>query len=83
MKTIKVKYDELVKRIVEHCPYYFYNYAEGESCRRKVDEQTCSLHVFADKLQCPSDCPRLNTKEYACIKGRCPRVKAIIKNLKA
>ena len=42
-----------------------------------------NLHVFSGELNCPHDCPRLNTKEYGCDKGRCPRVKAIIKQLKA
>lgn len=81
--TVEVNQDELVKYIYQHCPYYFYNYQEGECCRRKVSKETCSLHVFADALRCPEDCPRLSTKEYGCDKGRCPRVKAIIKQLKA
>lgn len=82
MRTIEVNYDELIKYFVENCPYYFYNFADGPSCSRKVDKETCQLHVFADQLHCPLDCPRLNTKEYACDKGRCPRVKALIKRLK-
>lgn len=49
---------------------------------RKVTKETCSLHIFADELQCPPDCPRLTTKGYGCDKGRCPRVKAIIRQLK-
>ncbi len=83
MKTIEVNRDELTKYIYQHYPYYFYNFQEGECCQRKVDKETCSLHVFADTLRCPEDCPRLNTKEYGCDKGRCPRVRAIIKQLKA
>ena len=83
MKTIEVDHTELVKYIVQNCPSYFYNYAEGECCRRKVDKEVCSLHVFSDELHCPHDCPRLTAKEYGCDKGKCPRVKAIIKNLKA
>ena len=83
MKTIEVKYDELVKHIVEKCPAYFYNYAEGECCQRKVTKETCNLHVFADDLHCPLDCPRLTTKDYGCDKGKCQRVKDTIKRLKA
>lgn len=83
MKTIEVKQDELVKYLYSHCPSYFYNFQEGECCQRKVNEETCSLHVFSDQLNCPLNCPRLNTKEYGCDKGRCPKVKAAIKNLKA
>lgn len=83
MKTIEVKQDELVKYLYSHCPSYFYNFQEGECCQRKVNKQTCSLHVFSDDLHCPLDCPRLNTKEYGCDKGRCSRVKAIIKQMKA
>lgn len=83
MKTIGINQDELVKYIVKNCPHYFYNYAEGECCQRKVTQETCNLHVFSGELNCPHDCPRLNTKEYGCDKGRCPRVKAIIKQLKA
>ena len=82
MKTIEVKYDELVKFIVENCPHYFYNFADGESCNRKVNKQVCQLHVYAEDLKCPLDCPRLNTKEYGCDKGRCPRVKGILRQLK-
>ena len=83
MRTIEVKYDELVKLIVEKCPHYFYNFLDGASCLRKVKKQTCELHVFADDLHCPLDCPRLNTKDFSCDKGRCPRVKGIIKQLGA
>lgn len=83
MKTIEVNQDELTKYIYTHCPHYFYNYQEGECCQRKVSKETCSLHVFAGELHCPPDCPRLNTKDYGCDKGRCPRVKATIKSLKA
>lgn len=83
MKTIQVNQDELVKHIVDNCPHYFYNFQEGECCQRKVTKETCNLHVFSDDLHCPFDCPRLNTKEYGCDKGRCSRVKAIIKKLKA
>lgn len=83
MKTIEIKYDELVSYIVQNCSSYFYNYAQGECCRRKVSKETCSLHAFADDLHCPLDCPRLNTKEYGCDKGRCSKVKATIKSLKS
>lgn len=83
MKTIEVSQDALTEYIYRHCPNYFYNWQEGECCRRKVDKETCSLHVFADDLHCPYDCPRLNTKEYGCDKGRCPGVRATIKKLKA
>ena len=83
MKTIEVNKQELVQMIVENCVHYFYNFADGESCAYKVDKEACKLHVFADDLHCPHDCPRLNTKEYACDKGRCSRVKAIIKKLTA
>lgn len=83
MKTIEVNQDELIKYIYTHCPSYFYNFQEGECCQRKVTAETCSLHVFAGELNSPLDCPRLNTKEYGCDKGRCPKVKAIIKQLKA
>lgn len=83
MKTIEVNQQELVKYIVSNCPHYFYNFADGESCYGKVTKETCKLHVFADDLHCPHDCPRLNTKEYACDKGRCPKVRATIKKLKA
>ncbi len=83
MKTIEVSYDELVKYIYQHCPHYFYNYAEGECCERKVTKETCKLHVFSGELHCPNDCPRLNTKDYGCDKGRCSHVKAILKQLKA
>ena len=81
MKTIEVSHDELVKYVVKNCPHYFYNFHDGECCRRKVTNVTCDLHVFARELHCPYDCPRLNTKEYGCDKGRCPRVRAVIKNL--
>lgn len=83
MKTIEVSQDALTEYIYRHCPNHFYNWQEGECCRRKVDKETCSLHVFAGELRCPLDCSRLNTKEYGCDKGRCPRVKAVIKQLKA
>ena len=83
MKTIEVNQDELTKFIVNNCPYHFYNFIEGETCQRKVTKQTCDLHVFADELRCPLDCPRLNTKEVGCDKGRCPGVRATIKKLKA
>lgn len=83
MKTIEVDYKRLVEFIYEKCPHHFYNFAEGHCCVRKVNAQTCELHTFARELSCPHDCPRLNTKEYACDMGRCPRVKAIIKELKA
>lgn len=82
-RTIQVNQDELIKHIVQNCPHYFYNFAEGECCRRKVDKETCKLHVFSDELNCPDDCPRLSTKEYGCDKGRCPHVKALIKKFKA
>lgn len=82
MKTIEVSYDELVKYIKQHCPKYFYNYADGESCYGKVEKGTCQLHVFADELCCPSDCPRLGTKEYSCDGARCQYVKATIRKLK-
>lgn len=78
MKTIEVNQDELTKFIVKNCPFI-----EGETCQRKVTKQTCDLHVFADELRCPLDCPRLNTKEVGCDKGRCPRTRAIINQLKA
>lgn len=80
-KTIEVDKQELVRFIIKNCPYYFYNFQEGECCHRKVSKETCNLHVFADDLHCPLDCPRLNVKEYGCDKGRCPRVKAIIKEI--
>lgn len=82
MKTIEVNQEELTKYIYTHCPSYFYNFQEGECYMRKVDKTTCSLHIFAGDLHCPLDCPRLNTKEYGCDKGRCPKVKAAIKQLK-
>ena len=81
MKTIEVNHDELVKYVVKNCTYYFYNFQEGGCCRRKVTNETCGLHVFAQELHCPHDCPRLDTKEYGCDKGRCPRVRAVIKSL--
>ncbi len=81
MKKIEVNYDELVKMIVRDCPHYFYNNAEGECCWRKVTNETCQLSDYSKELNCPPDCPRLNTKEYACDKGRCSRVKGIIKSL--
>lgn len=83
MKTIEINQEELTKYIYTHCVHYFYNFQDGECCQRKVNEETCSLHVFSDQLNCPLDCPRLNTKEYGCDKGRCPKVKATIKKLKA
>ena len=83
MKTLEVHQDELTKFIVNNCPYHFYNFIEGETCQRKVTKQTCDLHVFADELRCPLDCPRLNTKEVGCDKGRCPRTRAIINQLKS
>lgn len=83
MKTIEINQEELTKYIYTHCVHYFYNFQEGECCQRKVNEETCSLHVFSDQLNCPLDCPRLNTKEYGCDKGRCSKVKATIKKLKA
>lgn len=83
MKTIQVNQDELVEYVVKNCPHYFYNFQEGECCQRKVAKETCNLHVFSVDLHCPLDCPRLNTKEYGCDKGRCPKVKAAIKRLKA
>lgn len=82
MKTIEVNQEKLAKYIYRHCPAHFYNWQEGECCHHKVTKETCSLHVFADDLQCPLDCPRLNTKEYGCDKERCPKVKATIKELK-
>lgn len=82
-KTIEIKQAELEKFIYHQCPHYFYNFADGESCQRKVMEETCKLHVFADELNCPLDCPRLSSKEYMCDKGRCPRVKAIVRQMKA
>lgn len=82
MKTIEINQEELTKYIYTHCVHYFYNFQEGECCQRKVNKQTCSLHAFSDELHCPLDCPRLNTKEYGCDKGRCPKVKATIKKLK-
>lgn len=81
-KCINVNYNELVKILVYNCSHYFYNYMEGECCQRKVVKETCNLHIFSDSLHCPHDCPRINTKEYGCDKGRCPRIKAIIKKLK-
>lgn len=81
-KTINVNQDELAKFVYTHCEHYFYNWQEGECCLRKVKKETCSLHVFAEDLNCPLDCPRLNTKDYGCDKGRCPKVKATIKTLK-
>lgn len=83
MKTIEVSYDALVKHVYMNCSSYFYNFQEGECCLKKVTKQTCSLHVFADDLHCPLDCPRLNAQEYGCDKGRCSKVKAIIKGMKA
>lgn len=80
--TIEVNKVALVQYIVKNCPHYFYNFAEGECCRRKVNNETCNLHVFSDELHCPDSCPRLNTKEYGCDKGRCPKVRAIIKKLR-
>lgn len=82
-KTIEVDLGRLTESIYRHCTHYFYNFQEGECCMRKVDKETCSLHVFADDLRCPQDCPRLNAKEYGCDKGKCPYVKSIIKELKA
>ncbi|MCM1295387.1 MAG: hypothetical protein NC311_07570 [Muribaculaceae bacterium] len=82
MIRIEVDKDELVKYLYRHCPAYFYNYAEGECCRRKVDKSVCSLHAFSEELHCPLDCPRLTAKEYACDKGKCPKIKALIKKLK-
>ncbi len=81
-KFVEVSQNELTRYIYQHCPDYFYNTHDGECCRRKVTAETCSLHVFAGELNCPLDCPRLNTKEYGCDKGRCPVVRATIRNLK-
>ena len=83
MKTIEINQEELTKYIYTNCTYYFYNFVDGECCQRKVTKATCSLHVFAGELNCPLDCPRLNTREYGCDKGRCPLVRATIKSLKA
>lgn len=83
MKKIEIDQDKLIKYIYQHCQHFFYNTADGESCYRKVDKETCNLHAFANDLHCPFDCPRLNTKEYACNKGLCSRVKAVLKTLKA
>lgn len=82
MNRIEVDKDEFVRYIVEHCSHYFYNFAEGACCRRKVSKETCGLHAFSDELHCPDDCPRLNTEDYGCDKGKCPLVKAVIKKLK-
>ncbi len=83
MKTIQVNQDELIKYIVKNCNNYFYNYVEGECCLRKVEKETCNLHVFSESLHCPLDCPRISTKAHGCDKGRCPHVKAVLKQLKA
>lgn len=82
MKQITVDYNELVRYLCQHCSAYFYNYAQGECCRGKVDKAHCDLHVFSEELHCPLDCPRLHTKEFGCDKGKCPRIKAIVKRLK-
>lgn len=82
METIEVVKAKLIKLLIGRCPYYFFNYQEGECCMRKVNRETCNLHVFAKELECPQDCPRLNTKEYGCDRGRCSKIKTIIKNLK-
>lgn len=82
-KRIEVNYNELIKHLYRNCTHYFYNFQEGECCNRKVTAETCSLHAFSEALSCPHDCPRLNTKEYGCDKGRCPRIKGIIKQLKS
>lgn len=80
---ITVDRDKLTKYVYRHCSSYFYNFQEGECCQRKVRKEMCNFHVFADGLSCPLDCPRLDTKEYGCDKGKCPKVKATIKRLKA
>ena len=82
IKTITVNQNELIKDIYQHCPSYFYNFQEGECCQRKVTKKTCNLHLFSEDLHCPLDCPRLNTNEYGCDRGKCPKVKATIKQLK-
>ena len=82
-KTIEVDKDKLTEYIVNNCPHFSYNYVRGETCRSKVDEEMCDLHVFGKELHCPYDCPRLVAKEYSCDRGRCPKVRAIIKELKA
>lgn len=82
-ETLTISRAKLTEYIYTNCPAYFYNWQEGECCQHKVDRMTCSLHVFAAELHCPLDCPRLDTKEYGCDKGRCPKVRTAIKNLKA
>lgn len=82
MKTIEIDQDRLLAYVVKNCPSHFYNAVYGECCLRKVEKETCDLHVFAQDLHCPLDCPRLNSKPYHCDKGRCQRVKDIIKSLK-
>ena len=83
MKTIEINQEELTKYIYTHCVHYFYHFQEGECCQRKVTEETCSLDASSEQLNWPLDCPRLNTKEYGGDEGRCPKVKATIKKLKA
>ncbi len=79
---MEVDKDKLVKYLYERCPAHFYNYVEGDCCINKVSKQTCSLHAFAKDLNCPLDCPRLDAKEYRCDKGKCSKIKGLIKGFK-
>lgn len=81
-KTITVNHKALIRHIFEHCEYYFYNYIDGASCRKKVKAGMCRIHELADReFVCPDDCPHLASEEYSCDKGRCPYVRATLKRL--
>ena len=82
-KFIEVSQAKLIQFITSKCSYYFYSDFSGACCYKKAEAKTCELTVYGKELQCPADCPRLNTKrEFYCERGRCQWVRAIIKKLK-
>lgn len=82
MKTIEVDYEKLTEHLVRSCSSLTVSVGGTWFCQKKMDA-TCRLSLY-EREKCPRDCPHMNEKvEWACDEGRCPRVKAIIKKLKA
>ena len=76
---MEVDRKKLERFIAKRCPSAeFSAYNDTIRCFRKISKRCQELGL---SVECPSDCPHINSTPMLCTEGKCKYVKDIIKSL--
>lgn len=76
---MEVDKKKLERYIAKHCSLAeFSAYNDELRCYQKMQKQ---CREFGLSVECPNDCPHLNSSVVRCIEGKCKYVRNTIKSL--